>query len=102
MEAQGVEFIHADKSPGSRIRGWGIMREGLTNSYLASRGEKDCPPGTYIFKSCKQFIRTIPPLPRDEKDMDDVDTDSEDHIADEARYMHLFNGKSKEMTVRKF
>ena len=33
-----------------------------------------------------EFERTFPVLPRDEKNMDDVDTDSEDHIGDEVRY----------------
>jgi hypothetical protein len=28
----------------------------------------------------------VPVLPRDEKDPDDVDTEAEDHVADEARY----------------
>lgn len=43
-------------------------------------------PGLFIFDSCAQFIRTVFSLPRDEKDMDDVDTDAEDHIGDESRY----------------
>ena len=45
-------------------------------------------PGLFIFKGrCEQFKRTVPVLPRDEKDLDDVDTDAEDHISDEARYV---------------
>jgi len=39
-----------------------------------------------VVKDCRQFIRTIPTLPRSERDPDDVDTDAEDHIADEVRY----------------
>ena len=46
-------------------------------------------PGLFVFKGCRQFIRTIPTLPRDEKKQDDVDTDAEDHIADETRYRVL-------------
>ena len=44
-------------------------------------------PGLFIFEQCKWFIETVPVLPRDEKNMDDVNTDAEDHIADETRYL---------------
>jgi len=46
-------------------------------------------PGLFIFNNCLQWKRTVPPLQRDEKDMDDVDTDQEDHIWDETRYRVL-------------
>jgi hypothetical protein len=42
--------------------------------------------GLFVFNTCDQFARTVPVLPRDEKDLDDVDTEAEDHIADEVRY----------------
>jgi hypothetical protein len=40
----------------------------------------------YIFSNCKAFIRTIPLLQYDEHKPEDLDTDGEDHVADEARY----------------
>jgi hypothetical protein len=40
----------------------------------------------YIFKTCKAFIRTIPLLCYDEHKPEDLDTDFEDHVADETRY----------------
>lgn len=40
----------------------------------------------YVFKNCKEFIRTIPALQYDETKVEDIDTDSEDHIYDEFRY----------------
>ena len=43
-------------------------------------------PALFVFNTCEQFVRTIPGLPRDEDDMDDVDGKSEDHIGDECRY----------------
>jgi hypothetical protein len=46
-------------------------------------------PGLYVFENCRDFIRTVPPIPRDPKDADDVDTDAEDHAADDARYRVL-------------
>lgn len=40
----------------------------------------------YIFSTCKEFIRTIPNLVYSEKKVEDVDTETEDHIYDESRY----------------
>ena len=43
-------------------------------------------PMMYIFRNCKAFIRTIPILQYDEHKPEDLDTDGEDHVADEVRY----------------
>jgi hypothetical protein len=43
-------------------------------------------PGLFVFDHCRDFIRTVPPIARDKKDPDDVDSAVEDHIADETRY----------------
>jgi hypothetical protein len=40
----------------------------------------------YVFKNCKAFIRTIPLLQYDEHRPEYLDTDGEDHVADEVRY----------------
>lgn len=44
-------------------------------------------PMMYVFKNCKAFIRTIPLMMYDETNVEDLDTEKEDHVADEARYM---------------
>ena len=44
-------------------------------------------PRMYIFSNCKGFIRTIPGLMYSETKPEDLDTDGEDHIADEVRYL---------------
>jgi len=43
----------------------------------------------YIFNNCRDFIRTVPGLVYDQHDAEDVDTDGEDHIYDEARYFAM-------------
>jgi hypothetical protein len=43
-------------------------------------------PGLFISERCADTLRTLPVLPRDQKDPDDVDTEAEDHIGDEIRY----------------
>ena len=48
--------------------------------------------GLYVFDTCRQFIRTVPVLPRDENKPDDVDTEAEEHVADETRYRDVAMG----------
>lgn len=45
----------------------------------------------YVFNTCKSFIRTIPNLVYDEKKVEDIDTQQEDHIYDECRYVLMCN-----------
>ncbi len=62
-----------------RIPGWMQMHHRLAfdeNGY----------PMMYVFKNCKAFIRTVPTLIYDEHKVEDLDTEGEDHVADEARY----------------
>ena len=40
-----------------------------------------------VSSDCRDFIRTIPNLQTDENDIEDVDTDGEDHCYDEAALM---------------
>ena len=76
----------ANKSPGSRIAGWRKLHD-LFSASLAFPMEN---PGIFIFNTCTQFIRTVPALPRDKANPDDVDTKAEDHVGDETRYMITF------------
>jgi hypothetical protein len=51
-------------------------------------------PGLFVTTDCGQFLRTVPVLPRDDKNMDDVDTNAEDHVGDETRYIVRAVGKT--------
>lgn len=51
----------------------------------------DGKPMFYVFNTCKNFIRTIPTLVYDDKHVEDIDTDQEDHIYDECRYVLMEN-----------
>ena len=82
---RGVRWSPADKSPGSRATGWDQMRRMLKNAHPSRLGPRE-KPGLFVFDRCENFIRTVPVLPRDELDQDDIDDSSEDHIADETRY----------------
>jgi len=84
----GVRWNRSNKSPGSRKHGWEKMRGMFKNAHPVASGTRE-KPGLYVFDNCNMFVETVPVLPRDEKDLDDVDTDAEDHIGDEVRYRVL-------------
>jgi len=76
-----VYFRPADNKRIARngaMGGWDEMRQRI--------GGQDGVPMLYVFDTCKEFIRTVPVLQHDPVRAEDLDTASEDHIADEARY----------------
>lgn len=72
----GVYFTPGDNK---RIPGW------MQIHYRMAFDENGYPM-MYVFNNCKGFIRTIPTLLYDEHKVEDLDTEGEDHIADETRY----------------
>jgi hypothetical protein len=69
-------------SPGDhkRIPGW------MQCHYRMMFDERGIPM-MYVFDSCKAFLRTVPLMVYDEHKPEDLDTDLEDHVCDEWRYM---------------
>lgn len=79
-----------EKFSGSRVTGWKQLRKRLKASL--QRPMED--PGIFIFENNRQWIRTVPVLPMDESNPDDVDTEAEDHAGDATRY-RLMREKSE-------
>ena len=77
MARQGVYWY-----PGDNHRLAGKMQYHYRLAFNA-----DGHPFFYVFDTCKGFIRTIPQLVYDEKNVEDIDTTMEDHIYDECRYV---------------
>lgn len=77
MARQGVYF-----EPGDNTRLAGKMQ----CHYRLAFDEKGIPM-FYVFDTCRGFIRTVPNLVYSEKHVEDIDTDTEDHIYDEWRYV---------------
>ena len=84
-KVKGVPWVAADKRKGSRISGWQQCRQ-LLEGAVPIEGRAREEKGMFITERCKDFQRMFPVAPRDEKDSDDLDTDSEDHLPDEVRY----------------
>lgn len=89
----GTLWLHANKKPGSRVPGWDRFRAMLLATVPNEEGMRE-EPGLFITELCEHFLRTIPSLPRDENNPDDADTDVEDHVADEVRYVVYSRGKT--------
>ncbi len=91
----GVKWQPADKRPGSRVAGWEQMRAMMAAAKRPESGAREKPGLFVVGETCGQFLRTVLSLPRDEKNMDDVNTDAEDHIGDEVRYRVRAIGTTK-------
>ncbi len=81
MEREGVYWDRADNT---RMAGKQQLHNRLA---FDSQGI----PMLYVFSTCRHFIRTVPALVYSQVDVEDVDTDGEDHIYDECRYVCMEN-----------
>lgn len=80
MARRGVAFRRGDNRRVGKLGhsvGWDQVR---------SRFNGDDRPMMYVFDTCTDFVRTMPALQHDETRPEDIDTDGEDHVADEVRY----------------
>ncbi len=82
----GANFVPADKSPGSRKTGWEKCRVMLAQAHKDPGVPRELPGLFVVGEACPNWLRTVPSLPRDDKDLDDVNTDAEDHAGDTTRY----------------
>lgn len=81
MAVEGCNWMRGDNA---RQPGWEQMHKRLACFNSDTMEPRD--PYLYIHESCTHTIRTLPYLQHDEKDPEDLDTDGEDHAADETRY----------------
>ena len=81
MEREGVYW---DKADNTRLAG-----KAQLHNRLAFDGQGI--PMLYVFSTCRHFIRTVPALVYSQVDVEDVNTEGEDHIYDECRYVCMAN-----------
>ena len=107
MASRRVMWQPADNKRVGRLGamgGWDQVR-----ARLIGTGERDAATGgiswlrgapmVYFFSTCVDTIRTLPALQHDRKRNEDVDTDSEDHAGDSARYACMSRPWVNEVTV---
>lgn len=102
-ERMATENVFFRKADNNRIGGWDQLRDrlcGIKDEVLLPQdgGDPDYNPLNdrnedlvgdpmwYIFSTCEHTIRTLPALQHDLDNMEDCDTDGEDHAPDALRY----------------
>lgn len=80
LERQGIYFSGGDNE---RIAGKMQLHHRLS---FDERGV----PMLYVFSNCHDFIRTLPALTYDPVYVEDINSQGEDHIYDETRYMCMY------------
>ncbi len=89
-ERFGLFFERGDNH---RLPGWMQLKNRL-------RFDDEGLPMLQVFDTCKGFIRTIPTLIYSKHHPEDLDTDGEDHIADETRYMCMMRPFTPVLSAR--
>ena len=89
-ELRGERSFLVTRADNRRIEGWRTVRQNLS---------KD--GGFKVFSNCVYFITTFPANIHDEKRPEDLDTDGEDHSADEFRYASMSRPPSTDLRIDK-
>ncbi len=78
------EKIFFDKADNARLSG----KDQFHSRFMF---DEEGLPGMYIFNNCTELIRTLKDLPYSQTNVEDVDTDAEDHAYDALRYILTAN-----------
>lgn len=85
MEDVGILWTTADKSPGSRSRGYQMIRSHMAAARPNVDGTREYP-GLFVCERNVHWIELVPPAPRDPQDQDELPKKYEDHLVDCTRY----------------
>jgi len=80
----------------SRVVGWGVVREFIKPQIQ----QEKLSARLQVFSTCTKFIETFPELQHDKRNPEDVDSDGEDHAADELRYAVMSRPMPKKIKMR--
>jgi hypothetical protein len=103
QQMYAVEGLWTTLADNNRLAGWqsvhSYLAEGPICPFHSVQRDRDewrgdtCPKFHIVSDACPNLVRTLPALPYDPVNVEDVDTKSDDHIADAARYlMHSLAG----------
>lgn len=81
--------VYMSRASNDRFSGWQRVHEALSGD----------PPNLMIFENCVNLIRTLPTLTYDKTNVEDVDTDLEDHAGDALRYGLMGHSAAGRMKV---
>lgn len=84
MMERAPNFVYFGPGDNTRIAGK------MQYHYRLAMDEEGLPM-LQVFDTCKHFIRTLPSLVYDERKVEDINTEQEDHIYDMCRYVLMEN-----------
>ena len=84
MMEKAPNFIYFGKGDNTRLAG-------KMQYHYRFAFDKEGQPMFQAFDTCRNFIRTLPNLVYDSANVEDIDTDGEDHIYDMCRYVLMEN-----------
>jgi len=73
--------VPVSKAKNARVPGWQNIRHYLQLS------PETAEPKLKIFTTCENLLRTLPAMRHDRTNVEDIDTDDEDHAVDALRYL---------------
>jgi hypothetical protein len=81
--------LYLTRGANERVAGWRVLNDALLKRTL------------YAFAGwTENLCRTMPSLPRDRRNPEDIDTKSEDHAADALRYLMMYAYKASKPKVQ--
>lgn len=91
------------KGNNERVPGWRLMRE-MIDWTEDPTGRISSPPRFFVFDTCVNLAKYLPSLIVNEHNVEDVDSDGEDHAPDAARYglRHAFTGAGRSGAMRQY
>lgn len=106
LKSSGIAFRRADNKrvpTRGAMGGWDMMRQRFIGiDPILDEHDKllaVTQPMIYVFSTCRDSIRTIPVLQHDDLRPEDLDTNGEDHAADEWRYVCMSRPWSKPVSA---
>jgi hypothetical protein len=80
MITRGCRWRPSDRSKGSRVSGKNEIHRRLQVDEFTEQ------PRLVFFSTCTEMISQLPAIPLDKRNLEDVDTNAEDHLYDALRY----------------
>ena len=90
MNKLGCNWTKCKKSPNGRV----LDKQNIHRMLRPLPSHPMDSPGLIIFDNCRRFLEQFPALPVDKHNVEDVDTNAEDHLYDALRYGLQKSGKN--------
>lgn len=99
-DAYAAEGVYLRPGNNDRIAGWGrvhaYLAEAPACAHHRSHGWASCPRLHVLDGAAPNLVRTLPALPRSPLHPEDVETHSDDHVADATRYLLMELGRASQ------